>query len=267
MIAIEVYVISNYWLSVFSTQNVPITGLPATFNYIILWAVWPLLGGTIAATVFPRIFAPVYLRLKGGLWRTYKNAYLELDPPPLTPKRLAKQFILMALLTMGLTSVLVSYINPQPFFTPALYNQVISDGLNPRIHLVFVASVAGIVVPISAGLWSVSWSLRNASLVHHKFPDPSSGELYEVEPIHLKYESLLKGYAGFSSLLFIVVLFFSLATAENLESGFLVIYVVMHVTLIVMPAVFIHNRLDSLWLRKGLPKARWLNEGDMQVLE
>ncbi|MFX1370121.1 MAG: hypothetical protein ACFFAY_16140, partial [Promethearchaeota archaeon] len=209
MIFIEAYVIGRYWLSVFGSQDVPITGLPATLNYIILWLAWPLIGGVIATTVFPRILAPVYLRLKGGLWRTYKNAYLELDPPPLTPMRLAKQFILMALLTMGLTSVVVSYINPQPFFVPSLYNQVIAAGLNPSIHLVFVASVAGIVVPISVGLWSVSWSLRNASLVHHKFPEPSSGELYEVEPIHLKYESLLKGYAGFSSLLFIMVLFFS----------------------------------------------------------
>ena len=262
LLALEVYVIMTEWIVPLSWGTVPLTRLPASWTYITLWMVWPLIGGIIMVIIMPRILGPLFLKIKGVVWRDYKNAYVDLPHPKLTQKRILRRALYLSLLTMGVVSLLI-YIIPYELLLPPGPEVSTAN----EFHMASVASLAGLVVPLSVALWSASWSFREASLVHYKIPDDGTDELYEVEPIHMRYDSFLKGYAGFSSLLFLINLtVFYLATRELVLAG-LVLYVFMHISLLTLPAVYLHSRMNHMWLRKNLPKAKRFTKSSVQILE
>jgi hypothetical protein len=162
---------------------------------------------------------------------------------------------------MGIVSVLI-YIIPYELLIPS--GAVIDAN---EFHLTSVASIAGLVVPLSIALWSASWSFREASLVHYKLPEEGSDELYEIEPINLRYDSFLKGYAGFSSILFLINLTVLYIATREMMMAILVIYVFMHISLLSLPALYLHSRMNHMWLRKNLPRAKMLTKSSFQILE
>jgi len=260
LLIIEGYTIVTQWLTPLSWGIIPITGLSAAITYLILWLVWPVVGGLIMIFIVPRILGPIFLRIKGGIWRDYENAYVDLPRPELTPIRIFKRALYIGLLTMGILSVLI-YNVPPGLLLPAL-------GADESIfNMAFVSSIAGFVVPLSTAMWSVSWSYHDASLVHYKIPDDDKNELYEIEPIHLRYDSFLKGYAGLSSIIFIINLIAVQLTTEGQLMALLVLYVFMQMSLLTLPSIYVHSRMNPMWLRKNLPKARRFTKSDVRILE
>ena len=116
-------------------------------------------------------------------------------------------------------------------------------------------------------MWSVSWSYHDASIVHYKIPEIEKNELYEIEPVYLRYDTLLKGYAGLSSILFIFNLLLYQLAYQDALMVVLVLYVFLHMTLLSLPSLYVHSRMNHLWLRKNLPKARRLSKSDIRILE
>lgn len=259
LLIIEGYTIATQWVSVLTGATIPLTGLSATITYVSLWLVWPIVGGIVMAIIIPRILGPIFLKIKGGIWRDYENAYVDLPPPALTQSRIFKRALYIGLLTMGILSVLV-YIIP-----PGL---LLTSGSEVTIYnMASISSIAGFVVPISIAMWSASWSYHDASLVHYKIPEDGKDELYEIEPIHLRYDSFLKGYAGLSSIIFIINLIAVQFTMEGQAMAILVLYVFMHMSLLTLPAIYVHSRMNHTWLRKNLPKARRFTKSDVRILE
>lgn len=261
LVVVEVYIMITQWAEPLSWGVVPLTGMNGGITYFTFWLIWPLLGGMIMVLIMPRILGPLFLKIKGAVWRDYKNAYVDLPHPKLTQKRVLRRSLYLSLLTMGIVSVLI-YIIPYELLIPA----GVASGAN-EFHLTSVASIAGLFMPIAIALWSASWSFREASLVHYKIPDDSTDELYEVEPIYLRYDSFLKGYAGFSSLLFLINLTVLYLATREIMMAILVIYVFMHIALLTLPALYIHSRMNHMWLRKGLPKAKRFTTSSVQILE
>ncbi|MBE0526312.1 MAG: hypothetical protein IH631_05175 [Candidatus Thorarchaeota archaeon] len=212
------------------------------------------------ALVIPRILGPLFIKIKGGIWRDYDNAYVDLPQPELTPARIFRRALYIGLLTMGILSILI-YIVPPRLLLPAV-------GSDESIYnMAFVSSIAGFVVPISIAMWSVSWSYHDASLVHYRIPEDGKDELYEIEPIHLRYDSFLKGYAGLSSIIFIINLIAVQLSTEGQLMALLVLYVFMHMSLLTLPSIYVHSRMNHMWLRKNLPKARRFTKSDVRILE
>jgi len=209
----------------------------------------------------PRILGPLFLKMKNITWPDYTNAYIDLPHPELTSRRILGRSVYMGLLVMGLVSVLI-YIVPYELLIPV---GAVEDA--SPLHLTSVASIAGLVGPFAMALWSVSWSFREASLVHYKIPDMGTDELYEIEPIHMRYDTLLKGYAGFSSILFIINLTLVYLATREIEMAFMVLYVFMHICLLTIPAIIVHSKLNHMWLRRGLSKVRRITKNDVQELE
>jgi len=259
LLIIEVITINGMWLPTLTPAIIPLTGLSAAITYITLWLVWPIIGGIIMAAIIPRILGPIFLRIKGWIWRDYENAYVDLPPLELTQARVFKRALYITLLTMGILSIMIYIIPPQlllpPLMTPDIFN------------MAFVSSIAGFLVPIAVAMWSVSWSYHDASLVHYKLPDHDKNELYEVEPIHLRYDSFLKGYAGFSSIIFLINLFIVNFFDESQLMAIIVLYVFMHMSLLTIPAIYVHSRMNHMWLRKNLPKARRFTKSDVRILD
>ncbi|MHA1135978.1 MAG: hypothetical protein ACTSSE_05770 [Candidatus Thorarchaeota archaeon] len=185
MLIIEALTIATVWLEALIMQPIPLTGLSAAVTYIALWLVWPIVGGILMAAIIPRILGPLFLRIKGWIWRNYENAYVDLPPMELTQSRIFKRALYITLLTMGILSILI-YIIPPELLLPATMTAEI-------FNMASVASISGFLIPITIAMWSASWSYHDASLVHYKLPDYDKKELYEVEPVHLRYDSFLKG--------------------------------------------------------------------------
>ncbi|MFW9982513.1 MAG: hypothetical protein ACFFE3_11420 [Candidatus Thorarchaeota archaeon] len=261
MLIIEALIIPSNWIDPLSWGVVPFTGMRAAVTYIIFWLVWPIVGGMVLAVIMPRILGPIFIRLKGAIWRDYENAYVDIQPP-LTQKRILRRALYLGLLTMGIVSLLVYILPPELFIPPGDVSPPISI-----FHLASVSTIAGLVVPIAIAMWSVSWSFHDASLVHYKMPDIGKEELYEIEPVYLRYDTLLKGYAGLSSILFIVNLLLYQFVDQQALMVIVVLYVFMHMTLLTLPSLYVHSRMNHLWLRKNLPKARRLTKSDIRILE
>jgi hypothetical protein len=262
LLVIEIYVMATQWVAPLSWGIVPLTRLNSAITYILLWLVWPVLGGIFLVLVMPRILGPLFLKIKGVVWRDYKNAYVDLPQPAVTQRRVIRRAIYLGLLSMGIVSILIYIIPPSLLISPGEVDDPISV-----FHMASIASIAGFVVPISIAVWSTGWSYRDASLVHYKIPDDGVDDLYEIEPIYLRFDSFLKGYAGFSSILFIINLVIVQFTTQDFAMALLVLYVFMHVSLLTLPAIYVHSRMNHMWLRKNLPKARRFTKSSVQILE
>ena len=106
------------WAEPLSWGVVPLTGMNGGITYFTFWLIWPLLGGMIMVLIMPRILGPLFLKIKGAVWRDYKNAYVDLPHPKLTQKRVLRRSLYLSLLTMGIVSVLI-YIIPYELLIPA----------------------------------------------------------------------------------------------------------------------------------------------------
>ncbi len=263
LLVIEVYTIMTQWITPLSWGTVPLTRLNGAITYLLFWLVWPIVGGIFFALLVPRILAPLCLWIRDAVCSAYKYAYVDLPSPTLKQSRILRRAVYLGLLTMGIVSILI-YILPPTLFLPA--GEV--DPLEiSGFHMASIASIAGLVVPISVALWSTGWSYRDASLVHYKIPNNGIADLYEIEPIYLRFDSFLKGYAGFSSILFIINLVIMQFTTQDFVMALLVVYVFMHISLLSLPAIYAHSRVNHMWLRKNLPKARRFTKSDVRILE
>ena len=78
-------------------------------------------------------------------------------------------------------------------------------GVDIRFVLGVSTAVVGLLTPVAVAILSVGWSFEDAGLVHFDIPKDNT-RLYEIEPIFRRYNSYVKGYAGLSSLLFLLAI-------------------------------------------------------------
>jgi len=90
--------------------------------------------------------------------------------------------------------------------------------------------------------------------------------LYEIEPIHLRYNSYLKGYAGISAIVLLIQLIIHFAAFEGrISDVIMVIFIPAFNILNSIPAYLVYGITTRNYtkLRKGLPEARFISEDEL----
>jgi hypothetical protein len=249
-------VISLVYAFGFSTwENVtPLFNLPAPYSFLIVAFAIPMIGSIVAAVLMPRIVAPIFLRIKGKVMKNYKNAYINIKPDPLQLRRWLGRAFLTALLILGLMSILVNVINPYQFMNQQQYD-MFQEQLGGFVQLStpIVFALAGLIAPIAFGLWSASWAMEDAGLMHYDIPKSGDTRLYEIEPVYRRYSNYLKGYAGLASLLFMTWVVF-LLWSVNIPVLAVIFTLLIPVFSILqtIPGYFVYARLSTSFLTSKL---------------
>ncbi|TXT55714.1 MAG: membrane protein of unknown function [Candidatus Thorarchaeota archaeon] len=240
---------------------VPIFNLDSSITYLIFWIAIPLGGSILAVLIFPRILTPLFMIIKKVLRRGYNDGYVPMNISGFSTTRMIMRLVYVYLLVVGLLTTLLNLFDPQLFLT----NDVFTSGINPLYNISYIFCIAGIATPITVALWSVGWALEDAGLIHYKLPPKESGQLYEIEPVYRSYSSYLKGFAGFSTILSLFVMydyFMSVGLDFDAISVFLIPF---HAMLVVIPAYVLFSAIGSNWLRKNKPALKQLEENEVEL--
>ncbi|MBD3404827.1 MAG: hypothetical protein GF411_01670 [Candidatus Lokiarchaeota archaeon] len=240
---------------------VPILNLDSSITYLIFWIAIPLGGSILAVLIVPRILTPLFMFVKKFLRRGYEDGYVPLEVSGLKTNRMIMRLIYVYLLVVGLLNTLLNLFDPEIFLT----NDMLTSGINPLYNISYIFCIAGIATPITVALWSVGWALEDAGLIHYKLPAKTSGELYEIEPVYRSYSSYLKGFAGFSTILSLFVMY-DYFTSIGLDFDAISVFLIpFHAMLIVIPAYVLFSVFGSKWLRKDKPALKQLETDDLEL--
>jgi hypothetical protein len=187
------------------TGIVPLFGLQNQYHILVTNLIWPLIGSIICALLFPRFLAPIFLSLKKYIMPDFKNGEIDISTKPYRLRKWFGRAVYVSLLVLGLQALITGFFPHELLITPTDLSGYIGAGIDIRFVLGVTTGIVGLLTPLAVGLLSVGWSMEDAGLVHYDLPEDSD-RIYEVEPIFRRYVSYLKGYAGFSSLIFLISL-------------------------------------------------------------
>ena len=250
-------------LSDFSSETVIIQlfGLPEPIHVLFTVLVIPIVGSLLTVVIFPRILTPIFVKVKQPMSGEFNNAYIESGQDSWSLVRWLKRAVYTSLLCLGLISSIIGSFDALLFMSQDNYNNLGDWALySPPVTV----ALASLLLPLVLGLWATSWSLEDAGMIQYKVPPEGESGFYEVEPIHSKFNGYLKGFAGISSLLFLVTIFLGISSLENEWENALFTLLVPFFTIIQMiPAYMVHLRMDKSYLRMNIPKAATLRKEDI----
>lgn len=248
---------------------VPISGLKLQNHLFLFNVVIPNVLTVIFILLFPLIFVPLFLFVKNKIWFQYENTYIDLsEEDGIDLKKLAKRFIYLFLLTMGLSATFLNtgLIHPEDFLAEEqrVYwiNQVGID--NPLYIADIFQTIAYLALPVAVGLWSIGWALEDCGLMHYKLPETKEKMLYEIEPVYRKYQSIIKGYAGISAILYFVsaISYYIINQVGGLGSILQIIGGPFILVFIIVPGYFLYQIL----VNKILKKITWKKMEEIRII-
>lgn len=245
----------------------PLLGLP---NYVAM-PILALIGigvSIIAVFIFPRIFAKGFLLIKSKFLYRYKNAYIESKADAFQKRKVIMRSIYLFLLMLGLLSFILPWMEDYAgvfMESPEYYEGI---GVPVIYVLSLLMPMVFFLLPIVVGLWSISWAMEDAGLMHYKFDERPGRELYEIEPIHIKYTSFLKGYAGISSIFFLInaTVAWSSVTSESRTTDIVMTILIPAVTiLLALPAYIIYAKYVNVnkLMRAEYPELKEISEEEI----
>lgn len=231
---------------------VPISGLLDWQHAALFILIWPLLGSIILIPIIPRIVVPLFTKTKMS---DVREGFIELDSDPLLFRTVVSRAIFTFLLVMGLESTIIPLFELTLFIPAGEYAEwlvapYVPLHLHPNIFIV----TAGMLFPIAISIFACVWTLEDSGLVHYDLPDDIS-KYQEISPVYSKLSNYLKGFAGFSALIYYIS-----AIIEMIEFGTeqLTFKWVAFVSVIVfvwaLVGILIYSKLNRNWVRKGLTK-------------
>ncbi len=244
---------------------VPILDWETSLAYPVLWVLVPLVGSILAVLLIPRILTPIFMAVKKLIRRGYQDGYVPIEVSGLKTSRLIMRLVYTYLLIVGLFITLMTFVDPELFLPANIYSDIANAGLDPHYHISYIFCLSGIAAPIAVALWSVGWALEDAALLHYKLPSKDAGELYEIEPVYRSYSSYLKGFAGFSTVLSLMVIFNAFMSVGWGFDAISVFLVPFHAVLVTVPAYFLFTMIGSKWLRKNKRPIKQMEESDLDL--
>lgn len=208
--------------------------------------------------------------------RNYKNAYLDTKPAVFSKKKLLRRLIYIFLLELGLLALLIQLIPHEIysiFLTPeyGLDYYVGELGIPaPYISNVLI-SLTLLLIPVVNGLWVIGWVLEDAGLMHFNFSSKNGDSLFEVEPIYRNYTYYLKGYAGISSIIFLIQVILAWtevsqrAGEDRISDIIMTIFLPALTIIISLPIYYIYGKyIDKKFLiKEDLRKLKNLTESEI----
>ena len=253
-------------------ETVRLTGLDMATHSIVL-LIFGFVGSIIAVFLFPRIFSKLFLKVKSKIRWKYKDAYIEYTPKPLKLYKFAFRAVYLFLLELGFLVFILPFIDPSIFLSESYGVEYYEGELGvPAVYTVPVLlSLVFLTVPIVVGIWSVGWAMEDQGLMHYKFDDRPGRELYEIEPIHINYTNFLKGYAGISSILFLIqvaITWASVTSEFRLSDLIFTILMPAIIIVIAIPAYILYSKFVAQkdFLRSNLKRLKKLSESDVMEL-
>ena len=251
--------------------TVPLFGMAYDLNVIVLYIIWPLLLSIIFAIIFPLIIIPLFMLIKRIVWSRYQNCYVEMGELTFNFKTFIKRGIYVSLMIIGIIITISGLIDPTLFLTQGFLensNYTANDNENLLFDPNVIEALKYIILPFVVGIWAVGWAIEDAGLMHYKLPKENEKILFEIEPVHLKYNGLVKGYAGVASVIFII----------NAISVYLPIWpphlaIVSSILLMMFyaaPSYFIYLKVSQKVfrkiLRKGLQEIEMIPENEIKLI-
>ncbi len=252
-----------------SSEIVPLSGMPYSLHVFVFWIIWPTLLSIVFAIVFPLIINPLFMMIKRIVWSRYKDCYVDMREPTLDLRTFFKRGIYISLLIIGIIITIVSSVDTSLFLTEYnITNTMYSENIlfEPDV----LTGLAYLILPFAVGLWAVGWSIKDAGLMHYRFPKEIEESLFEIEPVHLKYNGLIKGYTGVSSMIFIItaiIVYLPVYPWHILSVVIpLVLYMMTNAGLSYLVYFKINQSIFRKKLRKGLQKLEMLSEKDLKLV-
>lgn len=238
------------------TEIVPLFGLPKNIHTIFFHYIWLMGVPFITILVFPIIFAPLFLKIKRILWKSYQDAYIDRETIVFQKTLYFKRCLMIFLLTSGLQGFILKIFDEKIFLTSSSAQDFINNGKPLILNGDVLWGAFNIAMPLAVGLLAISWAMEDGGLIHYKFPE-SSKEFFEIEPIHFRYGAYIEGFAGISSFLFYIstILLYIEYDAEMISLFWLVTLYPMIILILIIPYM-LFNKFFVNHLQKGLKKAR-----------
>lgn len=241
-------------------DKTPFFGLEEGYVQAIVF-LWAILGSMMFAIICPRIFSLLYIKVKVLTLRNYENGFIETEKPEFSLKKYLWRATYATLLSIGLMLVLteVGLIDLDIF-------RAIGEEYDPYSMGDFQISIA-IFFPIAVALFSIGWAIEDAGLIHYNLPDDQTNRLFEIEPIHVRYNSYIKGYAGISSLFYYIsfVSYFIVFSPESLLGGGVgILLVLFGYWAYLFPTYLIYLKISKNFLKKNLIQYEGMTKRDLK---
>jgi len=253
------------------SEIVPITGLTESMQNIMLFSV-SILISLLFVYLFPRIFCPLFLKIKGIINKNYKNGYIETDLALTMKKKFISRSINCMLLTMGFMVLILEFLDPTQWLPGGQrgIDYYSPFGIPITYVMPMIITALCLIFPVAVGLWSISWQFEDAGLMHYNISEKPQTPLFEIEPIHVNFSSYLKGFGGISSIFFILKVAIAWATVPGTESRIddVIASITLPVSIIILiiPAYFVYRKTcgKNAFVRKGISPIRKITENDLK---
>ena len=261
--------------SLVNPEVVPIFGLPNGLHMILFMLVWPISGCIPLVILFSYIFSRLYVKGKRLMSPAFINGYIETQKPEFSIKQFAVRALYCFLLSIGFFMILEGsgILDLNLFLTEGGKETAELQNIPLRYNInIFIVLILDLL-PIAAAILSIGWALEDAGLIHYKLPEESN-KLFEIEPVNVRYNSYIKGYAGISSILFYVSAIYYLVTQSNITMDFLGIsglgvYFGLYflVVAVLLPTYLLYLRIGKKFLRKNIPERRKITLQEYENLQ
>lgn len=254
---------------------VPISGLELENHLLLFNVIIPNVLIPIFIIIFPLVFVPLFLFIKRKVWYKYEDTYIEIpSESDFDIKKFVRRFIYLFLLMMGLSATFlnIGIFSATDFLAEEQRNYWIDQiGIEKPLYVTDIFNtIASVALPVAVGLWSIGWALEDCGLMHYNLPEKEEKMLYEIEPVYRKYQSIIKGYAGISAILYFVsaiiyyVLNFSdISFIASILFGPIII-VFLFVPSYFLYLIFIEKVLKKI-VRRGMEEARIITKEELNI--
>lgn len=232
---------------------VPLLGLHYSIHDLIFTVLWPIFGTILLLLCFSRIISHLYLKYKAFTMRKYENTYIQIqDNYRLSSKKLMSRVLYVVLMSFGMIRFLISLNLYSPEIIASIWQSSYPELLDK--YLLFNSPL--LVLPIIVAISSIGWVLEDIGLMHYKYDGKKN--FFEFEPIHYRYNSFLKGFAGISTFFFIFSLIVESLLLPPYSIGYIMQYFMFNLMMgflsaaTMLPGYFIYNRLNKDHLKKNL---------------
>ena len=224
-----------------------------------MYIIWPSLGSMLFVILFPFLGIPIFLRTKRVIYSKYENGFINTSKKTFSLKTFLFRSFNVFLLCIGFNAALIgSGIIDQSLLVnnvQLIYLQ--SHGIEVQYSTDGFLGFTSALLPIAVGLLSIGWKFKDAGIIHFKLPEENMNELFEIEPIHYRYEGYIKGFAGISAILYyidaIIYYVFYHPTYENFLPDLIFLSIFGFLFIIsTIPAHLIYQKIGNKHFRKHL---------------
>src|SRR6056297_746351 len=243
--------------------KIPVSGMDSLTHGFVFALFVPFIVSILTALFFARFISPLFLRIKNkALAHKYTTAYFKRKPQPYDKKTLIKRLLFTILLAFGFLSFVFGTVQPENWISPEDKCSYEERGLDYQYHVDLFLPMFGIVYPIAVGLWAISWALEDSGLMHYVFRD---NDYFDIEPVYVRYNTYVKGYAGIGALLFAVE--WPLEQLNNSATDALFIFAALLISIgCFFPAYIVYVKVlkDHKYLIGGMTEMKKLTEEDLK---